>query len=63
VRVSTVCWAAAVAALALAVVAGWRDHRRRKRVDPDAVSAVDWRSVQMLALFACAILASVAFNA
>jgi hypothetical protein len=62
-RASSVYWAGAGASLAIAIMAGWRDYRRRKRIDPDAVSAVDWRSVQMFALFACAILVSVAFNA
>jgi hypothetical protein len=62
-RASSAFWVGAGAALVVAAFSGWRDYLRRKRVDPDAVSAVDWRGVQMFALFACAILISIAFNA
>jgi hypothetical protein len=39
---------------AVAVLAGWRDRRRRLRADVDAVGWVDWSLVQMLAIFALA---------
>ena len=39
---------------ALALLAGWRDRRRRLRADVDAVGWVDWPLVQMLAIFAVA---------
>jgi hypothetical protein len=45
-------------ALALAVFAWWRDHRRRHRRDPDAVGVIDWTSLFVLALLiACILLA------
>ncbi len=49
--------------LAVAVLSGWRDHRRAQRSDPDAVGIIDWPTVQMVALMAAALLASLAFNA
>lgn len=55
--------AAAVAMLMVAIIAGWRDHARLRRHDPDAVGAVDWRTVQMAAILAAMILAGLAFNA
>lgn len=39
---------------AVAILAGWRDRRRRRRADMDAVGWVDWPLVQMLAIFALA---------
>ncbi len=44
-----------VACLALALLAGWRERRRARRHDPDAVGWVDWQGVQMLALIALAV--------
>jgi hypothetical protein len=44
----------AVAALLLALFAGWRSGRRRRRADPDAVGFVDWTTVQMVALLVMA---------
>lgn len=38
-----------------AIFAGWRDARRRRRVDLDRVGAIDWPTVQMLALIALAV--------
>lgn len=52
----------AATALGVAVFAGWRDHRRRRRHDPDAVGWVDWTTVQVLALIALAIVALVAWK-
>lgn len=56
-------WSAAALAALIAVFSGWRDWRRRRRHDPDAVGVVDWPTVQMLALIALMILASMALNA
>jgi hypothetical protein len=51
------------AALALAVLAGWREHRRRHRDDPDAVGWIDWTWVQAIALIAAAIAGWLALKA
>ncbi|OYY70892.1 MAG: hypothetical protein B7Y47_08270 [Sphingomonas sp. 28-63-12] len=56
-------WEGAVAALAIAVFSGWRDWRRARRENLDAVGIVDWPTVQILALIVAAILASIAFTA
>jgi hypothetical protein len=55
-------WISAGAMLALAVLAGIGDWRRRRRRDLDRIGIVDWRTLQVIALMAAAILASVAFN-
>jgi small-conductance mechanosensitive channel len=52
----------AAIALALAVFAGWRAHRRGRRRDPDAVGWVDWTLVQMVALIALAVTGYVALK-
>lgn len=52
----------AAIALAIAILAGWRDHRRRRRHDPDAVGWIDWTTVQVLALIAFAIVALLAWK-
>ena len=46
---------AAISCLALAFLAGWRERRRARRDDPDAVGWVDWTAVQMLALIGVAV--------
>lgn len=56
-------WAGAGVALAIAVLAGWRDWRRRRRTDPDAVGIIDWPTVQVFALLVFVILASLALHA
>ncbi|KTT70610.1 hypothetical protein NS334_12055 [Sphingomonas endophytica] len=45
----------AIGALGVAVLAGWRDLRRRRRRDLDAVGWIDWTLVQVFALIAAAI--------
>lgn len=55
-------WAGAGASLALAVFAGFRDWRRKRRVDLDKVGIIDWPAVQVLALIAVAILVSIAYK-
>lgn len=52
----------AIAAAALAIAAGWRERRRARRTDPDAVGAVDWLSVQMAALVVLAITGLIALH-
>lgn len=49
--------------VAVAVFAGWREQRRRSRVNVDAVGVVDWTSVQVAALIALAVLGWVALKA
>jgi hypothetical protein len=45
-------------AIALAAFGWWRDHKRRHRVDPDAVGVVDWTAFSFWAsLAACILLA------
>ena len=56
-------WIAAAACLALALFAAWRERRRKRRDDPDAIGPIDWVSVQVFALIALAILAALAFHA
>lgn len=53
-HVQALLWGGAGGALATAVLAGWREHGRRRRTDPDAVGLVSWPTVQMLALIALA---------
>jgi len=55
-------WAGAVASLALAVVAGFRERQRKRRDNLDKVGMIDWPAVQVLALIATAILVSIAYN-
>lgn len=55
--------AIAGAAVGVAVLAGWRDHRRRRRANPDAVGWVDWTLVQVIALIVAAIAGWVALKA
>ncbi|ONF96396.1 hypothetical protein [Sphingomonas jeddahensis] len=43
---------AAASCAAAAVGAGWGDHRRARRRDPDAVGFFDWRTVQLVAIAA-----------
>lgn len=43
------------AALTLALVAGWRERARRRRIDLDAMGPIAWPTVQMLALIVLAV--------
>ena len=53
-------WAAAAAALALAVLAGVADRRRERRRNLDESGWVPWRGIQVAALFAAVALAVLA---
>ena len=55
-------WIGAGSSLALAIIAGFGDRRRKRRANLDSVGLVDWPTVQVLALIAAAILASIAAN-
>lgn len=54
--------AGAALAAVIAVLAGWRDVRRRRRADIDAVGWVDWTTVQMAALIVLAVLGWLVMN-
>lgn len=43
-------WTLAGLCVALGLLGYQRDHARRRRRDPDAVSAIDWALVQLLAV-------------
>lgn len=45
-----------------AAVAAWRDSRRTRRHDPDAVGLIDWRTVQLAAIAAALILGALAIR-
>lgn len=55
-------WSGAAAAFVLAVLAGWRERARKRRINLDAVGPVPWPTVQFLALVALAVFAALAFN-
>ncbi len=55
-------WIGAGVALAVAVASGFGEHRRRNRRDMDRVGLIPWPLVQVLAMLAAVILASVALN-
>jgi len=55
-------WIGAGSSLVLAVIAGLRDRRRKRRDNLDSIGLVDWPTVQVIALIAAAILASIAAN-
>ena len=55
-------WAAAGAALALAVWAGIADHRRARRPDLDRVGWVPWTLIQVIAGLAAVAAAALALK-
>jgi hypothetical protein len=55
-------WGSAAAAIVIAVASGFGEHRRRRRRDMDRVGFVPWTLLQVLAMLAAVILASVALN-
>ncbi|HEX8241480.1 MAG TPA: hypothetical protein VF574_17220 [Allosphingosinicella sp.] len=48
-------WAAAAAFAALALVAGWADHRRANRRNVDRPGWVPWQPILILAMMACVV--------
>jgi len=50
------------AALLVAVIAGFGERKRRRRADMDRIGLVSWPFVQMMALLAALILASLALH-
>lgn len=57
-----VAFIAAGASIALALLAGLGERRRRLRADLDRIGVIDWRSVQMAALLAAALCVSLGVN-
>jgi predicted membrane metal-binding protein len=55
---STLFWLAAAASAALALLAGWADHRRGKRRDLDRPGWVPWQLVLVLAMIAAVVCAA-----
>jgi hypothetical protein len=55
-------WGGAAVAVLLAMASGLGEHRRRRRRDMDRVGFMPWTLVQVLAMLAAVILASLALN-
>ena len=55
-------WGGAVAAVLVAVASGFGEHRRRRRRDVDRIGFMPWTLLQVLAMLAAVILASLALN-
>jgi hypothetical protein len=53
--VQAMLWGGAGILVTIAVFAGWREHRRTRRDDVDAVGMIAWPTVQILALIALAV--------
>lgn len=53
VQVLLAGWAGALTAVA--VYAGWRDRRRTRRADMDAVGLLPWTTIQVLAFLGLAV--------
>ena len=51
-------WLAAAAFAALALLAGWADHRRGKRRDLDRPGWVPWQPILVLAMMAAVVCAA-----
>ena len=56
-------WAAAGAAFAFAILAGFAESRRQRRTSLDAHGWVPWRGLQVAALFALLVLVILAVKA
>ncbi|PVX28185.1 hypothetical protein [Sphingomonas pokkalii] len=56
-------WCAAGAAVLVAIASGLAEHRRRRRRDLERVGVMPWMAIQMAALFATLLLASLALHA
>lgn len=56
-------WCAAGAAVLVAIASGLAEHRRRRRRDLERVGVMPWMAIQMAALFAALVLASLALHA
>jgi hypothetical protein len=56
-------WLGAAGAAVIAVVSGLAEHRRRKRKRLDSVGFMPWQFIQVMAMLAVAILASLALHA
>jgi len=57
---SSQLWAAAAAAAALALLAGWADVRRARRRDVDRPGWVPWQPILILAMMAAVVSAALA---
>jgi hypothetical protein len=57
---STPFWLLAAASAALALLAGWADHRRTRRRDVDRPGWVPWQPILVLAMMACVVCAALA---
>lgn len=55
-------WIGAGVALAIAILAGLAEHRRRRRRDLERVGWMPWMAIQMAGLFAALLLVSVALH-
>lgn len=55
-------WGAAGSCAISAAGAAWRERRRMRRRDPDAVGLVDWRTVQVAAIGLAIVLGGLALK-
>lgn len=60
---SALLWILAAASAALALLAGWADHRRAKRRDVDKPGWVPWQPILILATMASVICIALAVRA
>ena len=61
--ISAQLWAAAAAAAALALLAGWADARRTRRRDVDRPGFMPWQPILILALMAAVVSSALALMA